>query len=100
MSDNLIADGLDAGVKHIYTQYPDGAHGIWDQSYGYAPLFSWVFAQTRQSASFAAERSNRSNAGQYLLDQNFPNPFNPSTAIRFTLQAADRISATIYNTAG
>ncbi len=37
---------------------------------------------------------------QYQLEQNFPNPFNPSTAIRFTLPVQQRISLKVYDLNG
>lgn len=39
-------------------------------------------------------------ANEILLDQNWPNPFNPSTNISFTLQKADFIQLNVYNTLG
>jgi hypothetical protein len=36
----------------------------------------------------------------YVLEQNFPNPFNPSTTIRFALPIKDRISMKIYDMLG
>ena len=36
----------------------------------------------------------------YALDQNTPNPFNPTTQIRFALPAESHVSLTIYNVAG
>jgi len=36
----------------------------------------------------------------FVLEQNFPNPFNPATTIRFTLHASLFTSLKIYNTLG
>jgi len=36
----------------------------------------------------------------YKLSQNFPNPFNPTTSIEYTLPIANQISITIYNIMG
>jgi hypothetical protein len=37
---------------------------------------------------------------QYELPQNFPNPFNPSTTIRFSLPQATRLKINVYNMLG
>ena len=36
----------------------------------------------------------------FRVDQNFPNPFNPATTIRFALPAAARTSVVIYDLKG
>ncbi len=36
----------------------------------------------------------------FKIDQNFPNPFNPATSIRFTLEAQDHVRASIINIQG
>jgi len=36
----------------------------------------------------------------YILDQNFPNPFNPSTTIRFMLPVAEKISLKVHDLLG
>lgn len=38
--------------------------------------------------------------GGYALDQNFPNPFNATTTIAFTLAETTHVELVIYNAAG
>ncbi len=44
--------------------------------------------------------SINNRVSEYRLDQNFPNPFNPSTIISFSLAKAGFTSLTIYNILG
>jgi hypothetical protein len=37
---------------------------------------------------------------EYRLEQNFPNPFNPSTTIRYSLSSPEKVSIRIYDAAG
>ena len=37
---------------------------------------------------------------QYVLYQNFPNPFNPATSIRFGLPKATHVKLEVYNIQG
>ncbi len=36
----------------------------------------------------------------YVLEQNFPNPFNPSTMIRFSIPATQMVTLTVYDVLG
>ncbi len=44
---------------------------------------------------FASQKSD-----QFSLSQNFPNPFNPTTFIHFTLQQSQKISLKVYDISG
>ncbi len=37
---------------------------------------------------------------QYVLEQNFPNPFNPATTINFGIPQSDHVTLTVYNIIG
>lgn len=43
---------------------------------------------------------NKEKSKDYSLSQNFPNPFNPSTQISFTLKKESYVSLKVYDTSG
>ncbi|MDH3269138.1 MAG: sulfatase-like hydrolase/transferase, partial [Ignavibacteria bacterium] len=47
-----------------------------------------------------ADEKNLPLLSEYKLEQNFPNPFNPSTTIRFSTPQSGNVKLTVYNLLG
>ncbi len=52
------------------------------------------------NSSTDVRRLNNNYPSSYHLEQNFPNPFNPSTVISFNLPKKNHVTLKIYNTLG
>ncbi len=53
-----------------------------------------------QFTPVSVEKENDLVPAQFYLDQNFPNPFNPSTLIKFGITEATNVNLTVYDALG
>ena len=101
-------DGLEDWSK---VGFVDG-HGTTNapQNYSYTDnifatgAFSYRLKQIDRDGSFRYSNevavTSALTANDYHLAQNFPNPFNPSTTIRFAVKSRQRASLNVYNMLG
>ena len=89
-----------AGASDLtYHEYVDQTHVIDDFAYFTEEFPDWLFSQNLNSPA-AINNQNQGKVTDFKLFQNFPNPFNPTTTLKYTLNKPARIILSIYNTLG
>jgi len=93
------------GTPTLLTGNPD--YGDYDPSYSkdgkyvaYAGFTTLAVLPKGNSNNQESLTSNNSVPTEYVLEQNFPNPFNPTTQIRFSIPEAENVTLNIYNSVG
>ncbi len=67
-------------------------------NFGLSDFTNTVYAVTSKSTNIVAQ--NISFAESYFLGNNYPNPFNPSTSIKFGITERSYVKLTVYNSTG
>lgn len=61
---------------------------------------AWVFSNVPDSSLLPIENSKQNLPIRFAVSQNFPNPFNPNTTIKFDLPQQEYIRMEIFNILG
>jgi hypothetical protein len=89
----------DKAYTWSHLEHVSNHNDIWYVSIGH--LFVYHFAQGNYEFNppTIVERGPGVPPG-FLLQQNHPNPFNPSTSIQYTLPTCSHVTLTVFNTLG
>lgn len=106
-----LANTAEAGrrVPEVWEQWSDGrwanVSDAWNGTQGGAGTgrdgwYPWIEVTLATGGTPTSDEPGTALPEAFTLAQNFPNPFNPSTAIRFDLPAAAHVELTVYDGLG
>lgn len=86
---NISAIDNNASIRTLFTS---------SNGYLFAGTSSGLFKSI--SSITAVDDADRTQPQKFILEQNFPNPFNPSTHIRYSVQFAGRVTLKVFDQLG
>lgn len=96
-AEELAISGSTATASLVY--YADTARGsvVFD---GMPSVQTPIIFRTVSFSTVSSVGNEAFAPNAYRLEQNFPNPFNPATSIRYTIGKADHVTLKVYNMLG
>ncbi len=85
------------GANVQFTLFDGVGHNAWDPAYNTEALWTWLLNQHNDYVSIGL---NESAPKEFVLADNYPNPFNPSTRIHYSLSAKVSFSLKIFDILG
>jgi len=70
------------------------------EQFGYCGGQNYLFKTTNGGVTFIEDGNNITQPKEFMLEQNHPNPFNPSTSIQYSISNRQFVSLKVYNVLG
>jgi hypothetical protein len=93
-----MADLVDANLHIVYNASAFAGNSV-QGTFAAVPT-PVMYLEVPANSLTAVKETGSGIAKKYSLDQNFPNPFNPTTNINYTLANAGNVKLTVYNVLG
>ncbi|MBU4446345.1 T9SS type A sorting domain-containing protein [bacterium] len=89
-------------INHCFWELysPDANFGGWHKSYIWTGIVARILIDLNDLSLEVKKSDKTAIPGQFELNQNHPNPFNPITTISFQLPRASNVELKIYNLTG